>query len=509
MAIITSCPRCRTEIRLSSSQSGKTLRCKRCDATFTTVSDEDQAAARSAARRRRRDDRDDRDDRARPADAAAGTPWLKLGLACAAFFLLVGGVWVYAVVSSKPAESKSAEDKDADPNTAPIRVDRPGVYPTSPQNQPGAAPVQGTAPAVVRPVVNTGPNDLSGALTMLGDRNGSRVKDSLKWLASAPVEDSRRDEVSQALNGPLKDHRRDAMPAAARWATKANKEILLPALDDSDAATRRRAMQALAKIDDAECVEAVVKQLSKAGREADAVKALKAAPPRVAERFLIKHLNSVPGAAGREVGQLLRGYGTPKEMLVEQSVEDLGASELATKKNACEWLAKNPAEPTTPRDRAARGLERLLKDQDRNLRLAAVKALETWAQGESVPALAEALKDATLRDSAMQALLKMKQPQVIPALALNLNARERDQIAQALIEFGPRAEQAVWIPLERGDTETRRKAADILGEIGTTTSVKILTRVATLEKNLRNLTNQEAALAAVRKIRERAAPAKP
>lgn len=477
MAIVTSCPRCHADHRLPSAHRGKKQRCKHCNATFIP--------------------KDDGGD-------SGGSPMLKLCLAAGLFFVLVGGVWVYAILSSRPAEPKTREEKAEESLASPIRADsaRPVVAP-SPSSSP--SPTTSSQPVVVVPN-NSPPGDISSAVVMLRDHQQSRVRSSLKWLGKAKVEDSRREEVSRALAAVLANasYRKDAVPAVARWATKQNAETLIPWLDDKDAAIRKAAMEALAKFEDDACVEAVVKQLGKPGREADATKALKAAPPRIAEKFLVKYLHAPRTGAGLDIELLLKGYNTPKDMLFDQTVEDLASTDVNKRKSACDWVAKTPADGGR-QDRVAKALEGLLNDQDKSVRPLALKALEGWATKGSVTALAKALKEEALRDSAMQALLKIKDEEVIPVLVANLGAREGEQITRVLIGFGPKSERAVWFPLERGDVMIRRKACEILAEVGTNDSIKLLTRFAAVEKSLKNLANQEAAQAAIKKIRERAA----
>jgi HEAT repeat protein len=479
MAIVTSCPRCHADYRLPSAHRGKKQRCKHCNTTFIPDDGGDDG----------------------------GNPMLKLCLAAGLFFVLVGGVWAYAILSSKPAEAKSREEKAEEDLANPIRADsapRP-VAGASPGSSSSSSPTP-TPQAVVVAPNNPSPHDVSSAVVMLRDHVQSKVRSSLKWLSTAPVEDSRREEVSQALASVLANatYRKDAMPAVARWITKQNAEPVIPLVDDKDVAIRRSAMAALATLDDDACVEAVVKQLGKPGREADAAKALKGAPPRIAEKFLVKYLHAPRTGAGRDVEMLLKGYNTPKEMLLDQTVEDLSSTDVNKRKCACEWMAKTPADGDR-QDKVAKALEGLLNDQDKGVRPLAMKALEGWATKGSVNALAKALKDDALRDSAIQALLKIKDEEVIPVLVTQLGSREGEQITRVLIGFGPKSERAVWYPLERGDVMIRRKACEILGEIGTNDSVKLLTRFAAVEKSLKNLANQEAAHAAIRKIKERAA----
>jgi HEAT repeat protein len=479
MAIVTSCPRCQADYRLPSAYRGKKQRCKHCKATFIV---ED-------------------------GDGGGSSTMIKLGLAAGLFVLLVGGVWAYAILSSKPAEAK-VEEKEEDlsapirPDTAPRQLATPSssVPPTT--NLPHTPPSWSVNP-------DPAPINVSSALVMLREHNPNRVRAALKWLGEVRPEEPRREEVSQALAPVLSNntYRKDAMPAVANWATRQNAEALIPWLDDGDVKVRRLAMNSLATMDDDACIEAVVKQLSKPGREADAAKALKAAPPRIAEKFLVKNLHLPRAGAGRYVDDLLKAYGTPKEMLFEQTLEDLGSNDGNKRKSACEWVARAPVDPSA-QDRIAKALEGLLTDQDKTVRPLAMRALENWATKGSIVALTKALKDDAVRDSAMQALLKIKDEEVIPVLAANLGGRESDQVGRALISFGPRSERALWFPLERGDVMVRRKACELLAEVGTTDSVKILTRFAAVEKSLRNLPNAEAAQAAIKKIKDRAAPPK-
>jgi HEAT repeat protein len=139
---------------------------------------------------------------------------------------------------------------------------------------------------------------------------------------------------------------------------------------------------------------------------------------------------------------------------------------------------------------AAKALERLIDISDRGLRSDVAKVLATLAGPDNVLALVRflELEDFFGRNEVWDALAKLKDPRSAEIFASYLT-KDRDRAARALIDLGPPAEKAVQKYLSHNDAGIRRKACEILQEIGTKASGRALT---TLTQD----SNQEVAQAA-------------
>jgi hypothetical protein len=134
------------------------------------------------------------------------------------------------------------------------------------------------------------------------------------------------------------------------------------------------------------------------------------------------------------------------------------------------------------RAQAAHALEGLLGEQQKEPRLAACKALGEWGTRDSVPALIGMLsdRDGNVRAAAIAALARLKDERAIKPIAARLKDvwdRQRGNVAGALEEFGPQAEDAV-IPLLNGDHFTSIEACKVLKAIGTKKSIPALEEAA-------------------------------
>jgi serine/threonine protein kinase len=142
-----------------------------------------------------------------------------------------------------------------------------------------------------------------------------------------------------------------------------------------------------------------------------------------------------------------------------------------------------PGVPGTERYRqdVSRALNPLLT-QDKPAKIAAAEALAHWGTKENVLALVDrlTLDDGDVRKPAIQALVRIKAPRGLAAVADRLEDiwdRQQSGVANALKSAGPAAEEAVIPHLKSKDHFGRREAAQILAAIGTEKSLPALEEV--------------------------------
>jgi HEAT repeat protein len=162
-----------------------------------------------------------------------------------------------------------------------------------------------------------------------------------------------------------------------------------------------------------------------------------------------------------------------------------------------------PTANQNERTQVAQALEPLLQERQREPRVAACKALGEWGTRDSVPPLIGMLSehDGNVRGAAIAALARLKDERAIKPIAARLKDvwdRQRGNVAGALEEFGPRAEDAM-IPLLNGDHFTQLEAIKVLKAVGTQKSIPALEEAAAG----RDVFVQRAATDALQMIRAR------
>jgi predicted Zn finger-like uncharacterized protein len=516
--IPTSCPLCQTAYKLPDDQAGKRVRCKSCAGTFVVGAPPDEEEApvleeaspqdlRTSSRRRRDEDdrpprrrdkyeddrprRRDRSDEDEPAPGGGGVLLLVLGGGLAVLFLLggAGALAYFFTRSSPPADAQAGGPVPADPG--------PGNPPAAPADQPPpAAPVVPPTPPAEKKLAT-----VADALARLKDDNAFLRRAALEFLAKAPVEEDRRDEVGRALNGLLADRdvAEPAARAAGRWASKENLAKLIELLQEPNAPHWAAQVDALANYKDPRAYEAIARDLTVFGHGHHDKEALLRVG-KDAEKAVVAYMHHESVFVRNDVAQLLDRWGTAAAVRRDQAVRDMeGKPESA--EFALATLAKvAPDKESQPRVAAA--LVGLLGSKNGNVRREAVKCLAGWATADSVPGLIEALSDNELRLPAIGVLARLKDERAIGPLALHLSAppRERELIVNALLGFGPKAEKAVQVQLTNGDAQLRRLACLLLAEVGTADSLPVLLQFARAE---RDRTNAATALAARKKIQAR------
>ncbi len=549
MAIQVRCPHCQESYRLSESQRGKNLRCRGCKQTFVAREEEDapvleEASAEElrrqpssrrsapleeveelpvldeadvredrrirsrptpppAARRRAVDDAEEEKEEEEAASKGGGGGVLIILGVCVVIFLLLGAgggaAWYFATRTAKP------DDKGQAVVTPPGDDRDKGGIVKPPDNPPGGGNTDGGRPDTDRLKPPTPPaqeiKDVAGALAALQEFDPARRRDALIFLSRAPVDPVRRDDVSRALNSLLTDRatRGEALAAARRWATRENVAALTTILDEFAVpfAQWNTALEVLGGIDDDAAAQVLARQLAVAGRGVPARNALVKMGKR-AEKYVLERLNDPDPEVRRNVELVLKAYGTSDSAILERIATDLESQNNRTRERALEALARRKPDKDA-QERVARALEGLLKDRNSKIKKLAMKALVEWHTPETVDPAIAALADKDLLEGAVTILGKLKNEKAIQPLGLCLLSPQQDRIAEILISFGQKAEGITRLQLAQNKNPTvRRKACQILAEIGTKGSLPVLRLAARTD-----ILNADAAKEAIDRITER------
>jgi hypothetical protein len=175
------------------------------------------------------------------------------------------------------------------------------------------------------------------------------------------------------------------------------------------------------------------------------------------------------GATGREREPKF----PPDADAVAKSLIQLKSPEISKKKEALQRLERTP-----PDERLAEvvaTLVPLLNDDDGFLVCDAIKVLTVWKSPDGVPAVIERTSDNrfNVRHEAIKALGKLKDPRGVEPIIARLN-EDGFQAVDALKAMGPIAEPALIQRLTNPDSDIRKRACEVLKEIGGRDSLKAM-----------------------------------
>ncbi len=158
---------------------------------------------------------------------------------------------------------------------------------------------------------------------------------------------------------------------------------------------------------------------------------------------------------------------------VTKSLLQLQGGDDFKKKEAVKRLERTF--PTDRREEVVRALLPLLDDDDGFFVSDVIKALGTWQTPEVVPALIARIDDnrGFVGSQAIKTLGKIKDPRALDALASALKEHQFEA-EDALKAYGTAAEPALIPLLSNADPHMRRKALDILKEVGGMDTLKAM-----------------------------------
>jgi predicted Zn finger-like uncharacterized protein len=325
---------------------------------------------------------------------------------------------------------------------------------------------------------------LDDVVANLNSSDKNKQREAAEWLAKAPLDKGRQDEVAKALDPMLADKNNiwPAFNALQVWATKENVPSLAKMLDADNLQGvpgdhNQKAMQILGKLQDERGAAPVARFMTNFFSREGAVNALRAMGP-VAEKAVLKYFKHGDGGVHGAVDNLLLGYGTKSSAIVLQCVEDAKTATNQDDRNrVLDYLAKaKPEEEVQPAVTA--GLIPLLKDRNPDVASRTLRALATWENKDTIPAIIAVLDDPSptdraidLRRQALGVLGKSRDERAIAAVAKRLMVdQERGNAAQALKELAatmkPMVEAELMKYVDNDNRAVRDEASNLLKQMG-------------------------------------------
>jgi predicted Zn finger-like uncharacterized protein len=447
VAISISCPHCEQNYNLADNQRGKTVRCKGCQQTFLIEAPEEEEAktAQGPTGLFRPD---------ALKQLLADAPPKKKNSSSPLAPVLFGAVLLAAVLGGFGYGAYWIFTKDRAPDAGPRFV--AGPLAPNPQGNPTQPPKE-TKPAA----------SVDDAVRNLQHSDADVRKQAADWLARADVLPTRKTEVARALARPMAqagdiDELRALTAALEKWGTLASVNALAGVVAHRDGDVRRRSLAALAAIGPA------------------------------GEKAVLTVINHPDGGTRDQARKILQGYGTKESAIFDQTVADLGVSDRRLA--AVTWLGQAALdEPRRPQ--VAKALGPLLKDNNKQLREATVRALVVWGTRDNIPGLCDALKDPGLKPTALDILGKLnddlKDERTAEAVAEAMKDKRREtrtKASEILKAMGAVAEKPVLkVLVESRDAFLRTEACHVLAVVGKKeTSLPVLEKVLT-EKPAPNL----------------------
>jgi predicted Zn finger-like uncharacterized protein len=341
---------------------------------------------------------------------------------------------------------------------------------------------------------------------------------ALSWFVdNPPNDDKKKSTASTALAKQLEDLdqqvREQALRALKLWATK----DCLPQLaayakrEEKAPFGNEMLIDVLAQFKDETAAEAIALQLLNfhmrvRGKPTQAL--VNMGP--LAAKAVLKYINH-PDQGVRDEAKKIYGLlkiPAPTVGQIDQILGDIAEGDKEQKRTALQQLAALKVNEAS-REKVSKALNAALLDGDKEVVEDAVKAAKVWGTKANLEALIKVLGPAQIQglgrnEHVIAALASIKDPKAAKAIADGLcNFHERDKAGKALIAIGPEAEEATLAFVIRApDSATRIAACNVVGEIGTVKSMKVLDAVG---KKLRNRDNNfyQAAVIAFAKIKER------
>ena len=309
----------------------------------------------------------------------------------------------------------------------------------------------------------------------------------LRFLAEAEVAPEKRAAVIGVLKPLLNDMENGeaAFQAFARWADKEQVPELIEIMRVAPGSSRgKQCMQMLSRMGDARAAEPLAGLLSEFHISRDAKAAL-AALGDIAKPVVLPLYHHEDRGAREAARELLRGYKATDEEILAESIKTLGGDGVEPRRSALAYLstAKMSPEKKVAVARAARPLLTSPEPRVRDAARDAMKILASKADADFLLPLM-ASDDEPTRNFAADLLVQFKDARAAKPLAMLLSDAHKTYWAgNKLIEIGSAAESAVIPYLASQDPGTRRRAGDILGRIGTSTSLRALSVVAEKDKD--------------------------
>jgi HEAT repeat protein len=344
---------------------------------------------------------------------------------------------------------------------------------------------------------------VSGAVAALKSASSREQRVPLGFLSTVPVTAENRDEVIAAVKPLLNDVDSGAMAfdVFTLWAGQDQVPDLIEMMRIAPNSQRgNKCMNLLSRMGDARAAGPLAECLTDFHVLRHAKAAL-AALGDIAKPAVLPYHHHEDRSTREAARELLRGYKVTDEEIFAESIKALESGTAGARQSAMFDLPKSKLTPAQ-QAAAARAMRPLVTGADEPLRNAARQALKTLATPADADFLLEQLDstDDATRQFATELLVRMKDARAAKPIAVLLSDSHKTHAAgRALISLGSAAEPAVVPYLRHKDPNTRKRAAEVLTEIGTSACLPAL---KTLEKD-ENFFAKAAAARAVAAIQSR------
>lgn len=205
-------------------------------------------------------------------------------------------------------------------------------------------------------------------------------------------------------------------------------------------------------------------------------KAALAALGEIAKPAVLPYYHHEDRNAREAARELLRGYNATEQELFAETIKTLETGSAGARNSVMYDLPKaklTPEQQTT----VTRAMRPLVTDADDQVRRAAQNAMKTLATSADADFLLEKMNstDDATRQFATDLLVRMKDARAAkPIAALLADSKKTHAAGRSLISLGSAAEPAVIPYLRSDDPATRKRAAEVLADIGTSASLSAL-----------------------------------
>jgi HEAT repeat protein len=303
------------------------------------------------------------------------------------------------------------------------------------------------------------------------------------WIEKCPADPATQPVVFAALvkyiTAPHTGDRDGARRALEIWSTERDAPALLTMLKNTVGTsqearrTRQKAMILLGKFRHEPAIPAICTGLSDQLDRFSANQALESIG-LPAKDEVMKYIESADRPTRDAARDLLKKIAPADNVELMYALRDIKSDEVPRRIEAAGWFARQKAPIAAVRAEVAQALIKILDDQFSPQAADAAKALKVWAAAEDVPALIKAVSnvDERVRYSAIEALVRLKDPRAVAPLAQRLAGNhDRPQVAAALKALGPMVESEVVKLLANPNKDVCIETCGILAAVGTKTSL--------------------------------------
>jgi hypothetical protein len=360
-------------------------------------------------------------------------------------------------------------------------------------------------------IVLTYRRDVDWKLNDLKNGTPEVRRQAVIWLAEAGVDGSRRAQVTAALEPLLieGDVRGDLNPALLlraylHWAGSDNVPAMirmvqsrtLPAWGPDKAGL---VMQALGRLEDPRAVDVLAEKLADPALRDQAVDALRGIGPSAGSALLDYVFDSNPDIRLR-ANQLLAERGTKPKQIANEALSRLRSNSPDAQQSAAAWFAENPPGDAGQQAEVSRSLAGLLQNLSPKVTAQALHALKLWVTKDCLTQLvAFAKRDekvGTCPPELIDLLARFPDESAAEAIALQLKfPANRGLAAQALLQLGPVATNAVLKYVDHPDPAVQKEARGLLRRLNVDSAVRIDQNLADIASG-----NRPRILAALRSL---------